>query len=97
MSELARIADMKTTEASANGRKRTFEEFKSFFSRNPFGVTVETASAKDVGSFVVADWLPRHGQNCQTALPSTGKLVASASAVKGVVKHLSKSYTLLGF
>lgn len=30
-------------------------------------------------------------------LPSTGQPVASASAVKGVVKDLSKSYRLLGF
>jgi hypothetical protein len=30
-------------------------------------------------------------------LPSTGKPVASAPAVKGVVKDLSKSYRLLGF
>ncbi|GAQ90235.1 hypothetical protein KFL_006170030 [Klebsormidium nitens] len=30
-------------------------------------------------------------------LPSTGKTVASASAVKGVVKDLTKTYTLLGY
>jgi integrase len=45
----------------------------------------------------MGDWLPRHSGNCRTVLPATGQTVASASAVKGVVKDLSKTYTLLGF
>jgi hypothetical protein len=97
MGDLARIADMKTTEGTTNGRKRTFEEFQEFLQRNPFGVTVETATPEDVGAFLLTDWMPRHSQSCRTVVPSTGARVASASAVKGVVKNLSKSYTLLGF
>lgn len=58
---------------------------------------METATAEDVGAFVWTDWMPRHSQSCRTVLPATGARVASASAVKGVVKNLSKSYTLLGF
>jgi hypothetical protein len=97
MGELARIADMKTTEGTANGRMRTFEEFQEFLQHNPFGVTVETATPKDVGAFILTDWIPKHSENCRTVSPASGARVASASAVKGVVKHLSKSYTLLGF
>jgi integrase len=97
MGDLARIADMKTTEGTTNGRKRTFKEFQEFLQRNPFGVTVETATPEDVGAFLLTNWMPRHSQSCRTVVPSTGAKVASASAVKGVVKNLSKSYTLLGF
>lgn len=42
-------------------------------------------------------WLPRHSANRETVLPATGQVVASASAVKGVVKDPSKTYTLMGF
>jgi hypothetical protein len=94
--DFGRIAEMKVSTETNNGRKRTFEEFSAFLQSNPFGVTVETATAADVGAFIVGDWIPRHSQNCRTVLPSSGKSVASASAVKGVVKHLSKTYNLLG-
>jgi integrase len=60
-------------------------------------VTVETATATDVGAFIVGDWLPHQSGNCRTVLSATGQTVASASAVKGVVKDMSKTYTFLGF
>jgi hypothetical protein len=58
---------------------------------------VGTATAADVGAFIVGDWLLHHSGSCQTVLPATGRTVASASVVKGVVKDLSKTYMLLGF
>jgi hypothetical protein len=97
LGEFGRIAERKVSQESNNGRKRTFEEFSRFLQRNPFGVTVENASAADVGAFIVGDWIPRHSGNCRTVLPATGERVASTSAVKGVVKHLSKTYSLLGY
>jgi integrase len=97
LDQFGAIAERKVSAAANHGRNRTLQEFSAFLSRNPFGVTVETATAADVGAFIVGDWLPRHSGNCRTTLPATGQTVASASAVKGVVKDLLKTYTLLGF
>lgn len=91
------IAEKSVSEANNNSRKRTFQEFQEFLSRNAFGVTVETATAADVGAFIMGDWIPKHSGGCRTRLPSTGQPVPSVSAVNSVVKHLSKSYTLLGY
>jgi hypothetical protein len=60
-------------------------------------VTVETATAADVGAFIVGEWIPNHSAGCRTKLPATGQSVLSVSAVNSVVKHLSKSYTLMGY
>ncbi|GAQ91452.1 hypothetical protein KFL_007880030 [Klebsormidium nitens] len=97
LTEFGEMAERKVSAAANSSRKRTAEEFAAFLGRNPYGVSIETASPADVGAFIVSDWLPRHSGNCRTVLPSTGKTVASASAVKGVVKDLSKTYTLLGY
>jgi integrase len=91
------IAEKSVNEANNNSRKRTFQEFQEFLSRNAFGVTVETATAADVGAFIMGDWIPRHSGGCRTKLPSTGQPIPSVSAVNTVVKHLSKSYSLLGY
>ena len=97
LTEFGTMAERKVTAEANRSRKRTTEEFAAFLGRNPYGVSVETATAADVGAFIVGDWIPRHSGNCRTVLPATGQVVASASAVKGVVKDLSKTYTLLGF
>jgi hypothetical protein len=91
------IAEKSVNEANNNSRKRTFEEFQQLLSRNTYGVTVETATAADVGAFIEGDWIPKHSAGCRTKLPSTGQPVPSVSAVNSVVKHLSKSYSLLGY
>jgi integrase len=91
------IADMKTTKETNASRRRTFLEYQEFLAKNPFGVTVGTATPEDVAAFIHLEWLPNHSGNCKTVLPQTGQPVASASAVRGVVKDISKSYTLLGF
>jgi integrase len=91
------IAEKSVNEANNNSRKRVFEEFQAFLSRNAYGVTVETATAADVGAFIVGDWIPKHSAGCRTRLPSTGQAVPSVSAVNHVVNHLSKSYAFLGY
>jgi integrase len=97
LQSFGQIAEKSVSEANNNSRKRTFQEFQEFLSRNAFGVTVETATAADVGAFIMGDWIPKHSGGCRTRLPSTGQPVPSVSAVNSVVKHLSKSYTLLGY
>jgi integrase len=97
LTSFGEIADKSVNEANNNSRKRAFSEYQRFLSRNGFGVTVETATAADVGAFIVGDWIPRHSAGCRTKLPSTGQPVPSVSAVNAVVKHLSKSYSLPGF
>jgi hypothetical protein len=91
------IAEKSVSESNNNSRKRTFQEFQESLSRNAFGVTVETATAADVGAFIMDDWISKHSGGCRTRLPSIGQPVPSVSAINSVVKHLSKSYTLLGY
>jgi hypothetical protein len=62
-----------------------------------FGVSVGTAGPEDVAAFIHSDWISNHSGNCGTVLPQTGQAVASASAVRGVVKDISKPYQLLGY
>jgi integrase len=87
----------KMTKETNDSRKRTFSEYQEFLAKNPFGGTAATASPQDVAAFIHSEWLSNHSGNCRTVLPQTGQPVASASAVRGFVKDISKSYTLLGF
>jgi hypothetical protein len=45
----------------------------------------------------MGDWIPKHSAGCRTKLPATGQPVSSVSAVNSVVKHMSKSYSLLSY
>jgi hypothetical protein len=47
-------------------------------------------------AFIQGHWLPTHTENCRTRIDEDGEKIASASAVKGVVQPLSKSYSMLG-
>jgi integrase len=94
---IGRIADLKMTKEVKDGRKRTFSEYHRFLAQNPFGITMATAGPEDVAAFIHSEWIPNHSGNCRTIVPETGQPVASASAVKGVVKDISKSYRLLGY
>ncbi|GAQ93183.1 putative Phage_integrase [Klebsormidium nitens] len=97
LSSFGKIAEKSVNAASNSSRKRTFQQYQDFLARNAFGVTVETATAADVGAFILGDWIPNHKAGCRTKLPGTGEPIPSASAVTHVVKDLSKSYSLLGF
>jgi hypothetical protein len=46
-------------------------------------------------AFVHGYWMRRHKEQCRTI--ASGKRVASASAVKGVIQHIAKTYSMLGF
>jgi hypothetical protein len=94
---IGKIADLKTTKETNDSRKRTFDEYQRFLAQNPFDITLGTASPEDVAAFIHSDWIPNHSGSCRTILPQTGQPVASASAVRGVVKDISKSYRLLGY
>jgi hypothetical protein len=94
---IGEIADLKTTKETNDSRKRTFDEYQRFLAQNPFGISVATATPEDVAAFIHSDWIPNHSGSCRTVLPQTGQPVALASAVRGVVKDISKSYRLLGF
>jgi integrase len=57
----------------------------------------QTATDLDVIAFMQGAWIPGHVEKCRTRTETEGEKVASASAVKGIVQHLSKSYSMLGF
>ncbi|GAQ83653.1 hypothetical protein KFL_001560200 [Klebsormidium nitens] len=97
LTSFGKIAEKSVNEASNNSRKPTFQQFQGFLARNAFRVTVETATAADVGEFIVGDWIPSHIAGCRTKLPQTRKSIPSISAVTHVVKDLAKSYALLGY
>jgi hypothetical protein len=96
LQSFGQIAEKSVNEANNNSRKQTFSEFQEFLARNAYGVTVQTATPGDIGAFIMGDSIPKHSSGCRTKLPATGQPVPSVSAVNSVVKHLSKSYTLLG-
>jgi hypothetical protein len=81
---------MRPAITAGNGPSRSF-------SSSCHGVTVETATAADVGAFIMGDWIPRHSAGCRTKLPSMGQPVPFVSAVNSVVKSLSKTYSLMGY
>jgi integrase len=77
-------------------RQKTFAEFETFVATMGHGLSAEYASNLDVIAFVQGYWIPTHKRNCRTKLEENGEKVASASAVKGVIQQLSKSYSMLG-
>lgn len=74
----------------------TWAKFAEFLEKVGHGLSVDNASDLDVIAFVQGIWLARHRKNCQTKLESSGEKVASASAVRGVVQQLGKSYSMKG-
>jgi integrase len=82
--------------AFEESRRKTWGEFEGFLQKVGRNVTVENAGGLDIVALVHGEWIPQHQKNFQTTLGETGKKVASASAIKGVIGHLAKSYTMLG-
>jgi hypothetical protein len=58
---------------------------------------VQNATDLDVITFVQGVWLPGHVEKCRAQTENDGEKVASASAVKAVIQHLSKAYSMLLF
>lgn len=76
-------------------RTKMFAEFREFL--GSIGCRrLEDARGVDVVAFIQGWWLPGHEQNFRTRAADGGK-VASASAVKAVIGHVAKSFSVLGF
>ncbi|GAQ85559.1 transcription factor [Klebsormidium nitens] len=89
----AGIANRGVSEGFEDGRKRTWSEFREFCEH--VGIAADQAADVDVLAFVQGFWLPRHLGACRT-FGSEGEKVASASAIKAVLSHLGKSFSMLG-
>jgi hypothetical protein len=60
------------------------------------GLTTETARGIDIIAFVHGVWIPNHRKNFRTTVGKSEEIVASASAIDGVISHLAKTYSMLG-
>jgi integrase len=96
LGEAGKIAKRSVSTGFEESRRKTWNEFKGFLRKVGRGLTVENAGGLDVVAFVHGEWIPQHQKNFRTTLGETGEKVASASAIKGVIGHLAKSYTMLG-
>jgi hypothetical protein len=76
--------------------QKTWVEFEEFLGSIGHGLDAANASDLDVIAFVQGQWLKAHKANCRTRLGNDGERIASASAVKGVIQHISKSYSMMG-
>jgi integrase len=97
LSEGAAIANQSVSAKFEDGRRKTWCEYLEFLNNVGRGISVENACDLDVIAFVQGLWIPSHVDKCRTRTDTEGKRVPSASAVKGVVQHLAKSYAMLGF
>jgi integrase len=95
--EGAAIANMSVSNKFEESRRKTWDKFAKFLGKVGRSFGVQTASDLDVIAFVQGVWLPAHVANSRTRTATEGEVVASASAVKGVIQQLSKSYTMLGY
>jgi integrase len=95
LEEAAGVANRSVSKGLEESRRKTFEEFQDFLGLVGQGKKVENANGLDVVAFVHGYWLKKHKDQCRTRVG--GERVASASAVKGVVQHVAKSYSMLGF
>jgi integrase len=95
LTEGAAIAGCSVSQGFEESRQKTFAEFESFLSRVGHGLSVEQASDLDVIAFMQGQWLPGHKGNCRTRLGGDGEKIASASAVKGTLQQLAKSYSMM--
>lgn len=93
----AAIANLSVSNKFEENRGKTWNEYLGFFGRVGRGSNVENATDVDVIAFVQGVWIPAHIGNCRTRTEKDGEKVASASAVRGIVQHLSKSFSMLGF
>jgi integrase len=95
LSEAAEIASESVSQGFEESRRKTMWEFETFLTRLGQGISIENARDLDVIAFVQGWWIPAHKEKCRTRA-SDGKKVVSASAVKGIVQHIAKSYSMVG-
>jgi integrase len=96
LGEAGKIAKRSVSTAFEESRRKTWGKFEGFLQKVGRNVTVENAGGLDVVAFVHGEWIPQHQKNFRTTLGEAGEKFASASAIKGVIGHLAKSYTMLG-
>lgn len=94
LKEAAAVANRSVSNGFEESRKRTWGEFRDFCSL--VGKDPLEARDLDVIAFVHGYWLPRHRSACRTMVGVNKERTASASAIKGVVSHLSKSFNMFG-
>lgn len=90
----ASIASKSVSGGFEESRKKTWGEFETFCGL--VGKRIGDVVDLDVVAFVHGFWLPRHQGACRTAVGTEGAKTASASAIKGIIGHLSKSSNMLG-
>jgi hypothetical protein len=95
LEEAAVVANRSVSKGLEESRRKTFEEFQDFLGLVGQGKKIENANGLDVVAFIHGYWLKKHKDQCRTRVG--GKRVASASAVKGVVQHVAKSFSMLGY
>jgi hypothetical protein len=95
LGEAAGIAAESVSKGFEASRRRTVEEFEEFLEILGWGVGFETATDLDVIAFIQGWKLPAHLKNCQT-VNEKGEKVVSVSSMKGVIRHLSKTYSMRG-
>lgn len=94
--EGGRVSQRAVSSGFEDGRHKSFAEFERFL--ESIGCPgVGAASGVDVVAFLQGWWLPSHQKNCRTRVSGQGEAVASASAIKGVINHIAKSYSIMGF
>jgi hypothetical protein len=97
LSEAGRIAGFGVSRRGfEDSRQKVFSEVTEFLEIVGFGLDVDTATDLDVITFVQGHWLPKPKANYRTQMGSDGSEIASASAIKGVIQQLAKSYSMLG-
>jgi integrase len=94
LSDAARIASFSVSRGFEDSRQKIWAEFGEFLVSIGHRLDVERASDLDVIAFVQGSWLARHKSNCRTRFGPEGE--KTASAVKGVIEHLAKSYSMMG-
>lgn len=93
LEEAGEIANKSVSKGFEDNR-RTWHEFTEYL--HQVGKDPQSCTGLDVVVFLQGDWLPRHRQQCRTVSKDDGGKVASASAIKGVIAHLSKSFSTIG-
>jgi hypothetical protein len=96
LGDAGRIANRSVSTGFEESRKRTFDEFRTFVKKVGRGLSVENARGIDVVAFVHGEWIPNHRKNFRTTYGSGDEKVASASAIRGVIGHIAKSYSMMG-
>lgn len=96
LSEAGRIPQQRVSSGFEEARRKTWAEFAGFLRKVGMGLTVETARGIDIIAFIHGEWIPSHWKNFRTTAGASEEKVASASAIKGVIGHLAKSYSMIG-